>query len=226
MLKNTKHYVESSDPEMLQRLLKDEVIGPLRAEGTEGLTTSIAPTLAGLVIPGTKDAAGVQQAAQRGAERLIDGEIAKKSEIEDILNTEDDDDEVDAVHSFEIIDNGVEAVQKRCLELGLPVLEEYDFRNDKANPDLDIDLRPSAQIRHYQEKSLSKMFGNGRAKSGIIVLPCGAGKTLVGNHCCMHHQKGYNHILYQFYVGRPMAAGISKVVQHQPQRYHCIHIRS
>ena len=27
---------------------------------------------------------------------------------------------------------------------------------------------------------MSKMFGNGRARSGIIVLPCGAGKTLVG----------------------------------------------
>lgn len=31
-----------------------------------------------------------------------------------------------------------------------------------------------------QEKSLARMFGNGRARSGIIVLPCGAGKTLVG----------------------------------------------
>ena len=31
-----------------------------------------------------------------------------------------------------------------------------------------------------QEKSLRKMFGNGRARSGVIVLPCGAGKTLVG----------------------------------------------
>jgi DNA excision repair protein ERCC-3 len=28
--------------------------------------------------------------------------------------------------------------------------------------------------------ALSKMFGNGRARSGIIALPCGAGKTLVG----------------------------------------------
>ncbi len=33
---------------------------------------------------------------------------------------------------------------------------------------------------HGQEKSLRKMFGNGRARSGVIVLPCGAGKTLVG----------------------------------------------
>ena len=29
-------------------------------------------------------------------------------------------------------------------------------------------------------ESLSKMFSNGRARSGIIVLPCGAGKTLTG----------------------------------------------
>lgn len=36
------------------------------------------------------------------------------------------------------------------------------------------------RIRPYQEKSLSKMFGNGRARSGIIVLPCGAGKSLTG----------------------------------------------
>ena len=35
-------------------------------------------------------------------------------------------------------------------------------------------------IQPYQERSLSKMFGNGRARSGIIVLPCGAGKSLTG----------------------------------------------
>ena len=78
------------------------------------------------------------------------------------------------------------------------MLEEYDFRNDTVNANLDIDLKPATVIRPYQEKSLSKMFGNGyvpplvsvnspnplgvtrRARSGIIVLPCGAGKTLVG----------------------------------------------
>ena len=79
------------------------------------------------------------------------------------------------------------------------MLEEYDFRNDTINANLEIDLKPSTVIRPYQETSLSKMFGNGcvsayvvvfcwgplltacrRARSGIIVLPCGAGKTLVG----------------------------------------------
>ncbi len=28
------------------------------------------------------------------------------------------------------------------------------------------------------------MFGNGRARSGLIVLPCGAGKSLVGVTAC------------------------------------------
>ncbi|KAM3393930.1 putative protein phosphatase 2C 55 [Capsicum galapagoense] len=50
----------------------------------------------------------------------------------------------------------------------------------EANPDLDMELKPQAQPRPYQEKSLRKMFGNGSARSGIIVLPSGAGKSLVG----------------------------------------------
>jgi len=50
----------------------------------------------------------------------------------------------------------------------------------QKNIKLEIDLKPSTHIRSYQEKSLSKMFSNGRARSGVIVLPCGSGKTLVG----------------------------------------------
>ncbi|CAN4122252.1 unnamed protein product [Withania somnifera] len=88
----------------------------------------------------------------------------------------------DAQCSFEIDPAQVEIVKQRCLPnaLNYPMLEEYDFRNDTVNPDLDIELKVNAQPRPYQEKSLSKMFGNGRARSGIIVLPCGAGKSLVG----------------------------------------------
>ncbi|KAG4432492.1 DNA repair helicase RAD25 [Cadophora sp. M221] len=189
VLKNTKHYVESTDPEMLQRLLKDDVIGPLRVHGTEDITTTSAPKMGALVIPGTKNAAGVNQTTDQ-AKKPQDGENANQEDIFATLNEDDDDEEVDAVHSFEIADDGVETIQKRCLELGLPVLEEYDFRNDDANATLDIDLRPAAQIRDYQEKSLSKMFGNGRAKSGLIVLPCGAGKTLVGITAACTIKKG------------------------------------
>ena len=41
------------------------------------------------------------------------------------------------------------------------MMEEYDFRHDEVNPTLEIDLKPSAALRPYQEKSLGKMFGNG-----------------------------------------------------------------
>ncbi|KAM5385769.1 hypothetical protein ACJA88_001919 [Fusarium oxysporum] len=184
VLKSNKYFVESSDADVLQALLKDNIIGPLRVNGSDEITTARAPALGGLAIPGTKNAAGVQQA---NLPQIVDKE---SDHIEAVLNDEEKDDEEEAVHAFEIPDSAVEAVQKRCLDLSYPILEEYDFRCDSINPDLDIDLRPNTQIRPYQEKSLSKMFGNGRAKSGIIVLPCGAGKTLVGIAAACTIRKG------------------------------------
>lgn len=74
----------------------------------------------------------------------------------------------------------VEQVKKRCIDIDYPLIEEYDFTDDTKLPTLEIDLKPTSQIRSYQELCLNKMFGNGRARSGIIVLPCGSGKTLVG----------------------------------------------
>ena len=82
--------------------------------------------------------------------------------------------------SFKIRKSNVEHVKKACIDMDYPLMEEYDFRNDMSIPDIPMDLKPTTRIREYQEKSLSKMFGNGRARSGIIVLPCGAGKTLTG----------------------------------------------
>jgi len=92
----------------------------------------------------------------------------------------------ETVVSFEVESQNekVEHVKQSAQKMGYPMLEEYDFRRDKSLPDLNITLRPIAKHRGYQEKSLSKMFGNGRARSGMIVLPCGAGKTLVGITAC------------------------------------------
>lgn len=178
VLKNNRYFVESTQADILQMLLKDEVIGPLRIQSTENTVTSnglvqSAPPQNDIEIPGTK----------KKEESAADA-TKPSNEAEDIfasvVGSRDDEDDLDTVHSFEISHDSVEIVKRRCQEIDYPVLEEYDFRNDARNPDLEIDLKPSTQIRPYQEKSLSKMFGNGRARSGIIVLPCGAGKTLVG----------------------------------------------
>ncbi|CAF1429664.1 unnamed protein product [Adineta steineri] len=83
--------------------------------------------------------------------------------------------------SFEVIQQKIESLKKRCQELKYPLLEEYDFVHDTMTKNLNIQLAPDANLRPYQEESLRKMFNNnGRARSGIIVLPCGAGKSLVG----------------------------------------------
>ena len=273
VLKQNKHFVESSDPETLRILLRDKVIADARVPpeeqrardgaaggavppggtATYGLEKEKAPTRAGLVIPGTsKAAAAAATTGATGTNGAAGGEggangqagpSGRTQEEEDLftavvglekgwsagpsstrgqslgdskltvpplrLETEDDMDDDDEVHSFEIRESEIEAVKRRCLDLDYRMMEEYDFRHDEVNPTLEIDLKPSAALRPYQEKSLGKMFGNGsvgdlfapppnkvpvpvkavltrdcllfsRARSGVIVLPCGAGKTLVG----------------------------------------------
>ena len=75
-----------------------------------------------------------------------------------------------------------EGGSRRRLPLGRSRLHPFpelgELRLDRLK--LPIELKPETKIRDYQERSLSRMFSSHRARSGIIVLPCGAGKTLVG----------------------------------------------
>ena len=159
VLKYNRYWIESSSAGTLQILLKDHIISQSRA--TDG----------DILADKTVKASSSSLSLLKNDDESID--MIEESNPENALLEEE-------VHSFEILAGAVEQVKKRCIELDYPMLEEYDFRNDRHNPDLKIDLRPSTTMRPYQEKSLSKMFGNGRSRSGIIVLPCGAGKTLVG----------------------------------------------
>ncbi|QDS69166.1 hypothetical protein FKW77_010542 [Venturia effusa] len=200
VLKHNKFYVESSDPLILQTLLQDGKVRNCRVDENAELETSIAPKMGGLYIPGTKLAAGAKQAVQVPQKQQDDDSDADEpitqppENQDDIINMlkedDDDDDETDQVHSFEVAANTISELRKRCQDIEYPLTEEYDFQGDVANATLDIDLKPAAQIRPYQEQALSKMFGNGRARSGIIVLPCGAGKTLVGITAACTVKKG------------------------------------
>jgi len=188
VLKHNKYYVESTHADILQNLLKDNeirharVIAPPVAE-TNNLANAKALTKTAPVVPtpakeGEAGAAGGPAAGTRAVTNAADDADLFTAVVG--VDKEDEADEDESVHAFQIEDAQVDNVKKRCTQLDYPVLEEYDFRNDHINANLDIDLKPMTVIRPYQEKSLSKMFGNGRARSGIIVLPCGAGKTLVG----------------------------------------------
>ncbi|PWA50254.1 hypothetical protein CTI12_AA472590 [Artemisia annua] len=60
-------------------------------------------------------------------------------------------------------------------KVNYPLLEEYDFENDTVNPDLEMKLKPQAQLRPHQEKSLSRMFGNADPNLGLASVEPGSG---------------------------------------------------
>lgn len=177
VLKQNRYFVESRYSEIIQKLLKDpQIQTALIDSGTVENKQQTNPEQTVLT--------DLQQTV------TLEGETPNvPNDISDfyskVIDAHDEDDDADAIRnlqilSFEINPDYLETVQKRCIELEYPLLAEYDFRNDAFNPNLGIDLKPTTTLRPYQEKSLRKMFGNSRARSGIIVLPCGAGKTLVG----------------------------------------------
>jgi len=172
VLKHNKFYVESEFPMVLRELLRDPTIAQAR-----------------VVEDHTAEVDGDGFLTHSKAEEMKENLHILKEPGDD---SDDDDDEggnsqekqeqgPKTVVSFQVRGEAVEQVKRQAIELDYPLMEEYDFRNDVVNPNVpQMDLKPHTRIRRYQERSLAKMFGNGRARSGIIVLPCGAGKTLTG----------------------------------------------
>ncbi|CAO2593574.1 General transcription and DNA repair factor IIH helicase subunit XPB [Lemmus lemmus] len=182
VLKHNRYFVESSHPDVIQHLLQDPVIRECRLRNAEGEATELITETFTSKSAISKTAEG---SGGPSTSHVVDPQA--KSDIpkdlfdfyEQMDKDEEEEEETQTV-SFEVKQEMIEELQKRCIYLEYPLLAEYDFRNDSLNPDINIDLKPTAVLRPYQEKSLRKMFGNGRARSGVIVLPCGAGKSLVG----------------------------------------------
>lgn len=186
VLKHNRYFVESTFPDILQKLLKDHKIQDCRLRRDTDDST-------GMTIIQQKSSKMPQfskESVENNKEQNKSVNSTATTVPDDIFNyyekMERDEEEIEDLQtvSFEVKQETIELLQKRCIELEYPLLAEYDFKNDTINPDINIDLKPSAILRPYQEKSLRKMFGNGRARSGVIVLPCGAGKSLVGVTAC------------------------------------------
>lgn len=203
VLKQNKYFVESPHPEILQKILKDPVVQSCRlkrAESTEGdgfivsaqdkiksnlFNSKVAGATAGAAANNPSAGGKIDDKTTNAAAAAVDGATVVPDDITNFYEKIDNEDDEENLNldtvSFEVDQEKIEVLQKRCIEIEHPLLAEYDFRNDTRNPDINIDLKPAAVLRPYQEKSLRKMFGNGRARSGVIVLPCGAGKSLVSD---------------------------------------------
>lgn len=177
VLKHNRYFVESPFPEVLQKLLKDPVIQECRLKRIlENETVTQEGFIAGTIDKKNAPSFGGKPAGKENGSTVIPEENKPEEVPEDIttfydkIDKEEEEDEEETTSntvSFEVDQEKIEVLQKRCIELEHPLLAEYDFRNDTINPDINIDLKPSAILRPYQEKSLRKMFGNGRARSGI-----------------------------------------------------------
>ena len=202
VLKHNRYFVESNHPDTLQLLLKDPVIQEcrLRPDEQQGDTEELIEEEQGKTDLPSYLKVGTGTGNATGEKEKEDASLAPGAVPEDIsefYNKIDQEDEEEdetkesrKVVSFEVNQEKLEVLQQRTMQMEYPLLAEYDFRNDTVNPDINIDLKPLAVLRPYQEKSLRKMFGNGRARSGVIVLPCGAGKSLVGvTACCTVRKK-------------------------------------
>ncbi|KAF6113676.1 ERCC excision repair 3, TFIIH core complex helicase subunit [Phyllostomus discolor] len=182
VLKHNRYFVESSHPDVIQHLLQDPVIRECRLRSSEGEVTELITetfTSRSAIAKTAEDSGGPSTSQVTDPQGKSDIPTDLFDFYEQMDKDEEDEEETQTV-SFEVKQEMIEELQKRCIHLEYPLLAEYDFRNDSVNPDINIDLKPTAVLRPYQEKSLRKMFGNGRARSGVIVLPCGAGKSLVG----------------------------------------------
>lgn len=86
---------------------------------------------------------------------------------------------------FEVVPHMRGHIKQALIHLGFPV---EDLAGYVEGAPLEIEMRKTAlsgepfELRHYQADSVAAFYAGGAARggSGVIALPCGAGKTIVG----------------------------------------------
>ena len=105
----------------------------------------------------------------RGLDRAVLVEVAKSKKLAGMLGAHVDPDTI-AVHPSE---RG--RLKQALLKLGWPAEDLAGYVDGEAHP---IALREEGwTLRSYQREAVQHFWAGG---SGVVVLPCGAGKTLVG----------------------------------------------
>lgn len=97
-------------------------------------------------------------------------EILRNSKIAPMLGTRIDPDTVQ-IHPSE---RG--RLKQALLKVGWPAEDEAGYVDGEAHP-ISLDTSGGWELRSYQNEAVEGFWHGG---SGVVVLPCGAGKTLVG----------------------------------------------
>ncbi|ORC90113.1 DNA repair helicase and transcription factor protein [Trypanosoma theileri] len=85
------------------------------------------------------------------------------------------------VYKSQVMDGKLRNVRERLFkELGVRADLFYDYLQDRTLDVRDLALAEHVRLRPYQVASLERFRCGNKAHQGVIVLPCGAGKTLTG----------------------------------------------
>ncbi|MCE1177828.1 MAG: DEAD/DEAH box helicase [Micrococcales bacterium] len=118
----------------------------------------------------TKEEVGGEQAlVLRTTDRPVLAEVLRHKRIKPLIGARVDDDAV-LVHPSE---RG--HLKQELLKVGWPAEDLAGYVDGEAHP-IDLD-QAGWHLRPYQEQAVDGFWHGG---SGVVVLPCGAGKTLVG----------------------------------------------
>ncbi len=128
--------MESPYPDILQKLLKDPVIQQCRLKRTETEELITAKQDFKGVSFGQKSEASEKEESEEKA--AVPDDITK---FYDKIDDEEEEEISMETVSFEVNQEKIEVLQKRCIEIDHPLLAEYDFRNDTINKDINIDLK-------------------------------------------------------------------------------------
>lgn len=105
----------------------------------------------------------------RGLDKIVLIEVAKSKKLAGMLGARIDDETI-VVHASE---RG--RLKQALLKLGWPAEDLAGYVDGEAHP---ISLAEDGwKLRSYQQEAVDGFWAGG---SGVVVLPCGAGKTLVG----------------------------------------------
>ncbi|KAG8985311.1 hypothetical protein FRB90_004787 [Tulasnella sp. 427] len=175
VLKRNQYYVESAYPNILWMLLADPVVSSARVTfDPMGQPT----TEHGHLLPKPAHGGSIPPTDLRVRDRAdgmtITNSRSPREWLASVVGADDDEADEDEhdFHSFQVSNlmiNVRAGSQATLPQSQLPFIRGHDFRNDTLNRKLDIDLKSLTVIQSYQGKCLGKMFGNGRARSGIMM---------------------------------------------------------
>lgn len=181
LLKNERYFIESKDLETLYEIFKEfksnekirqYFVNSKRTDDSKSLITYRDCQF----IKVQKDE------VREINEHLMDSGLGTAYNVISMVggDTNREQSESSDLFRFEVGGEAILEVRRVSVEKNFFLSDEYDLANDNELRELDIKLLKSDMIRDYQSKAITKLFLGSRVKSGIIVLPCGAGKTLVG----------------------------------------------